>query len=70
MVTDLDMPEMKGLTLMRPMRERGLCIRSIVLCRFATIGNLTACLQEGALVILPKPLPSFDLFNRAVDRTL
>lgn len=68
MVTDLDMPEMDGLTLMRTAREKGLCTRSIVLSGYATIGNLTACLQEGALEILPKPLPSFDLLNRAVDR--
>lgn len=68
MVTDLDMPEMDGLTLMRSAREKGLCTRSIVLSGYATIGNLTACLQEGALEILPKPLPGFEPLNRAVDR--
>lgn len=68
MVTDLDMPEMDGLTLIRTAREKGLCARSIVLTGYATIGNLTACLQEGALEILPKPLPSFEPLNRAVDR--
>ncbi len=68
MITDLDMPGMDGVTLMRTAREKGLYVRSIVLSGYATVGNLTACLQEGALELLPKPLKSIDLLNRAVDR--
>lgn len=68
MITDLHMPEMDGVALLRAVREKGLCTRSIVLSGYATIGNLTACLQEGAMVLLPKPLPSMEPLNRAVDQ--
>lgn len=68
MITDLDMPRMNGVALLRAVRERGLCTRSIVLTGYATLGNLTACLQEGAMVLLPKPLPSLEPLNRAVEQ--
>lgn len=68
MITDLNMPGMNGVALLRAVREKGLCTRSIVLSGYATIGNLTACLQEGAMVLLPKPLPSMEPLNRAVEQ--
>lgn len=68
MITDLDMPRMNGVALLRAVREKGLCTRSIELTGYATIGNLTACLQEGAMVLLPKPLPSFEPLDHAVDQ--
>ncbi len=68
LVTDLDMPRMGGIELLREVRQRGLCTRSIVLTGYATIGNLTACLQEGAMALLPKPMESLEPLNRAVDQ--
>lgn len=67
MVTDLDMPRMDGISLLRAVRENGLYTRSIVLTGYATLGNLTGCLREGALALMPKPLPSFAELDRAVD---
>lgn len=68
MITDLDMPRMNGVALLSAVREKGMCLRSIVLSGYATVGNLTACLQEGAMVLLPKPLPNLDALNRAVNQ--
>jgi len=67
MITDLDMPRMNGVALLSSVRENGMCLRNIVLSGYAT-GNLTACPQQGAMVLLPKPLPSLDALNRAVDQ--
>lgn len=67
MLTDLDMPRMDGMSLLRAVRENGLYTRSIVLTGYATLGNLTGCLREGALALMPKPLPSFAELDRAVE---
>lgn len=67
MVTDLDMPRMDGISLLRAVRENGLYTRSIVLTGYATLGNLTACLREGALALMPKPLGNFVALDRAVE---
>jgi two-component system, NtrC family, nitrogen regulation response regulator GlnG len=68
LITDLDMPGMDGIALLREVRLRGLCTRAIVLTGYATIGNLTSCLQEGAMALLPKPLPSLALLDESVDQ--
>jgi len=68
MITDLDMPRMNGVALLSAVREKCMCLRNIVLSGYATVGNLTACLQEGAMVLLPKPLPNLDALNRAVNQ--
>jgi DNA-binding NtrC family response regulator len=67
MLTDLDMPGMDGMSLLRAVRENGLYTRGIVLTGYATLGNLTGCLREGALALMPKPLPGFAELDRAVD---
>jgi CheY-like chemotaxis protein len=66
LITDLDMPEMSGLELLQTIRSRGLITRALVITGYATIGNLTACLREGAVALVPKPLHSFDLLDQAV----
>lgn len=68
LVTDLDMPRLGGIALLRAVREKGLYTRSIVLTGFASVGNLTACLQEGAMALMPKPLPSLEHLNHVVDQ--
>ncbi|HEX3132364.1 MAG TPA: response regulator [Planctomycetota bacterium] len=68
LITDLDMPRMGGVALLRAVREKGLYTRSIVLTGYATVGNLTACLQEGAMALLPKPLPSLEQLDQTVDQ--
>jgi CheY-like chemotaxis protein len=66
LITDLDMPVMGGLELLQEVRSRGLITRCIVVTGYATIGNLTACLREGAVALVPKPLRTFELLDQAV----
>lgn len=66
LITDLDMPGMGGVELLQEVRSRGMMTRCIVVTGYATIGNLTACLREGAVALVPKPLRTFDLLDQAV----
>jgi two-component system NtrC family response regulator len=66
LITDLDMPGMGGVELLQEVRSRGLITRCIVVTGYATIGNLTACLREGAVALVPKPLRDFELLDQAV----
>lgn len=66
LITDLDMPGMSGLELMRQVRQRAIITRCMVVTGYATLGNLTACLQEGAVALVPKPLLDFALLDQAV----
>ena len=70
MVTDLEMPGMDGLHLIRTMRARGFITRSVVITGYASVGNLTACLREGAVALVPKPLHDMQLLDRAVDQAI
>jgi CheY-like chemotaxis protein len=66
LITDLDMPGMGGVELLQEVRNRGMITRCLVVTGYATIGNLTACLREGAVALVPKPLRTFDLLDQAV----
>lgn len=70
LVTDLEMPGMDGLQLIRTMRARGFITRSVVITGYASVGNLTACLREGAVALVPKPLDDLHLLDQAVDQAL
>ena len=66
LITDLDMPGMSGIELLQEVRHRGLITRCLVVTGYVSIGNLTACLREGAVALVPKPLLTFDLLDQAV----
>jgi DNA-binding NtrC family response regulator len=70
LVTDLEMPGMDGIALLRAVRERGLATRCVVLTGYATTGNLIACLREGACELVAKPLTDRAPLDGAVDRAL
>jgi two-component system, NtrC family, nitrogen regulation response regulator GlnG len=70
LLTDLEMPGMDGLTLLREVRERGLYTRCVVITGYATIANLTGCLREGACALIPKPFDDLSVLDRAVDQAV
>jgi CheY-like chemotaxis protein len=67
LITDLDMPGLDGLGLLEAVRTRGLITRCVVVTGYATLGNLTLCLREGASALIPKPLADLTSLDQAVD---
>jgi len=67
LVTDLEMPDISGLELLAAVRTRGLMTRCVVVTGYATIANMTACLREGAVALVPKPLTDLAPLDQAVD---
>lgn len=69
LVTDLDMPCMDGLALLKAVREQGLITRSVVITGYATLANLTSCIRQGALALVPKPI-DLAVLDEAVDQAV
>lgn len=67
LITDLDMPGMDGIALLRAVRKKGLFTRCVVVTGYATISNLTSCLREGAVGLVPKPLTTYTVLDEVVD---
>jgi len=61
LVTDIEMPEMTGLTLAGEVRERYPEVRVIILTTFARPGYLRRALEAGAKGYLLKDRPSAEL---------
>jgi two-component system response regulator DesR len=61
LVTDIEMPEMTGLTLAAEVRERHPATRVIILTTFARPGYLRRALEAGARGYLLKDRPSAEL---------
>lgn len=68
MITDLQMPGMDGIALLRSVRMLDLLTRCVVITGYVTISNLTACLREGAVALIPKPLNELAPLEQAVDQ--
>jgi CheY-like chemotaxis protein len=67
LITDLDMPGMDGIALLRAVRKQGLFTRCVVVTGYASISNLTSCLREGAVGLVPKPLTTYSTLDEVVD---
>jgi DNA-binding NtrC family response regulator len=69
LLTDLKMPGMDGLQLLRRARQQDAQLPVIILTAFATIESAVAAVKEGAFDYLPKPF-AVDQLTVAVDRAL
>jgi DNA-binding NtrC family response regulator len=69
MFTDLRMPEMDGLTLLRLVKESGHTMPVIFLTAYAAVETAVAAIREGAYDYLTKPF-SNDQLRAAVERAL
>jgi DNA-binding NtrC family response regulator len=69
LVTDLKMPEMDGMTLLRHAHDLDPTLPVIMLTAFATIESAVAAVKEGAFDYLPKDF-SVDQLRVAVERAL
>jgi two-component system response regulator HydG len=69
LITDLKMPGLDGLELIRRSREHDPALSIIVITAFATIESAVAAIKEGAFDYLPKNF-SVDQLRVAADRAL
>jgi DNA-binding NtrC family response regulator len=69
LVTDLKMPEVDGMALLRHAHQVDAQMPVIILTGFATIESAVAAVKEGAFDYLPKPF-SVDQLTLAVERAL
>jgi EAL domain-containing protein (putative c-di-GMP-specific phosphodiesterase class I)/CheY-like chemotaxis protein len=64
-VTDLMMPEMTGLELIKQVRSRDLDVPMLLMTAFPTVDNAVAAIDQGVLCYLRKPF-TMDTFTQAV----
>ncbi len=60
-LTDLNMPGMDGLTLLRRLGQAGPALRTVVLSAYDNMANIRAAMNAGAYDFLTKPLDFDDL---------
>lgn len=63
-ITDIKMPEMDGITLLKKIKEKYPEIPVIVMTGFPSIDNAIAALKEGAFDYVTKPFKVEDLINK------
>ncbi len=68
-VTDLKMPRMDGLELLKKLREQDKDLPVIVATSFQDLGSAVAAMRAGAEDYLPKPI-DFDALTLVIERAL
>jgi CheY-like chemotaxis protein len=60
-LSDINMPEMDGLTLLTQMSALGLLIKIVIISAYGDMGNIRAAMNLGAFDFLTKPIDLLDL---------
>jgi two-component system, NtrC family, response regulator HydG len=68
-ISDLKMPNMDGMELLKQLNERGIAIPTIVATAFGEVSTAVAAMRAGAEDYLTKPI-DFDALLLLVERTL
>ena len=68
-ITDINMPDMDGLTLLRELSLRSCDLRSVVLSAYGDMKNIRVAMGLGAVDFVPKPV-DFDDMRDTIERTL
>ena len=68
-ISDLKMPNMDGMELLKQLRERGIATPTIVATAFGEVATAVAAMRAGAEDYLTKPI-DFDALLLVVERTL
>jgi hypothetical protein len=69
MLTDINMPEMDGLTLLGKIREMNLPMKAVVISAYGDMGNIRSAMNRGAFDFITKPIDLKDL-EVTITRTL
>ena len=68
-ITDINMPEMDGLTLLGHLSERSLDLRSVVVSAYGDMKNIRTAMGLGAVDFVTKPV-DFDDMKETIGRSL
>ncbi|HUT23070.1 MAG TPA: response regulator, partial [Sumerlaeia bacterium] len=68
LISDLSMPGMDGLELIRRAKNIDPQLVCLVLSGFGTRDNIMAAIKEGVFDFIEKPLPDFPTFSMILDR--
>lgn len=66
-ITDIIMPEMDGIELLKRLKEDHPMIRIVVMTGYVTLENALACMRHGAETIIFKPLEDLVEMERALE---
>lgn len=68
-ISDINMPEMDGLTLLEQIRKVDPNIRAIIVSAYGDMRNIRTAMRRGAVDFITKPL-NFEDFEETIDRTV
>ena len=68
-LSDINMPEMDGLTLLKQIPEVNPDVRAVVVSAYGDMENIRTAMNRGAFDFVTKPV-DFDDLRRTIDRTL
>jgi sigma-B regulation protein RsbU (phosphoserine phosphatase) len=68
-LTDINMPEMDGLTLLNLVSERYPLLRSVIVSAYGDMTNIRTAMNRGAFDFITKPI-DFQDFEITIDKTL
>lgn len=68
-ISDINMPEMDGLTLLKNINEKHNSVIPIIVSAYGDMNNIRAAMNLGAFDFVTKPI-NFDDLNVTVDKTL
>lgn len=68
-LTDINMPEMDGLTLLAQLKEKHPAIKTVIVSAYGDMANIRTALNRGAFDFITKPVDFEDL-EATLDKTL
>jgi class 3 adenylate cyclase/FixJ family two-component response regulator len=68
-LTDINMPEMDGLTLLQKLNEKNPLIKSVIVSAYGDMDNIRAAMNRGAYDFICKPI-NFDDLNLTLEKTI
>lgn len=68
-LSDINMPEMDGLTLLTKLNEKNLMLKSVVVSAYGDMENIRMAMNRGAFDFITKPV-NFDDLELTIEKTL
>ncbi len=69
MLSDINMPEMDGLTLLMKLKESGSLIKSVIVSAYGDMDNIRTAMNRGAFDFVTKPV-NFDDLEFTIQKTI